>query len=383
MDSLSGRIRRVRFQKAFWCVAEFDVSEGEHKGTVVITGDLPGIRLGDTCDLFGDWVEDAKFGRQFKVKKSVQKERSGVELFLQEMPGIGPVKAKQIRELFGDQDVFDVIAKKPDELRKIAGLTDAKIKAIHSELVARKIEIDLFVKCQALGLSPYIIGKIKQHFTDNGPAEIRGLPHKVAEYALAAVQTDPYKLVEVDGIGFLTADKIAQKVGIKGDNPSRCWAAIDWVLKEIEESEGSSIIDANMMLAALKGRERGPGGEQPPVKLAPAVPEDLIYSVLANMAKIGRVIVTDKWIQRRAARECEQSIAAEIAMRFGVSEAVRGQTDFYDKQPDPAATAEAAVDALRRIAPAQPDPTPASPASRFADPIYDNPPPIIEDDLPF
>lgn len=298
-SQITGLLKRFRFQngKGGWAVATFEVNQEE----VTVVGPLPGLHQGDRCELFGEFVKDARWGDQFKCTKAIPTTTSGIEEFLNLLSDIGPKRAALIKEQFGD-DIWKVIENAPERLREISGLTDERITRIREEYLERKEDKEVLVWCLDKGVTPYQVGLIQAHFERR---------------TLSVLKKTPYKIVEAKGIGFLTADAIARKLGVKADSKERCRAAIAFVLKEIEESEGSTLVHGGIVMACLKGLERGPGGVEPPVRLQPVVPQPVIYEVLREMIKEGEVHLVGELVQSAESLQCEVRVAAGVVRFLG------------------------------------------------------------------
>ena len=132
--TLDGTLERITFRNPDngYTVARLSSREGE----VTIVGSLVGIEEGMPVRLSGEWVDDRKWGRQFKVATCVPdspKTVVGIEKFLGSklFPGIGPALAKRIVEKFG-REALDVISKTPDRLTEVIGIGSQR--AIHPEV---------------------------------------------------------------------------------------------------------------------------------------------------------------------------------------------------------------------------------------------------------
>ena len=225
----------------------------------------------------GWWVRDKEHGLQFKagtMKTVPPTTADGIERYLGSglVKGIGPVLAKKLVGRFGT-DVLDVIEKRPAELETVDGIGPKRRERIaYAWQEARQVrEIMLFLHSHGVSTS-----RAMRIFKTYG------------EQAIERVRENPYMLAkDIHGIGFATADQIAQKVGIPKDSLDRARAGIDHVLLEAtlgwtlrpaageaqarggeavrsvgSHSRASSVADAHERLAA-PGGDRGRTADLP------------------------------------------------------------------------------------------------------------------------
>lgn len=174
-------------------------------------------RKGQKMNLHGDWVVHKKYGRQFKVIQTDIPENvtsSDIEIFLQNIKGIGPKRAKKIADTFG-RDSIEIIEKEPARLKEI-GIPESTIERIYKEIVDNKEFNKVKLSLLPLGLSLNTIKKAYDKYKENTLNMIKENPYKVAE--------------DVSGIGFIKADEIAKKVGIKSDDVYRIQSGLKYCL---------------------------------------------------------------------------------------------------------------------------------------------------------
>jgi exodeoxyribonuclease V alpha subunit len=189
---------------------------------LTVVGALLGAQPGESLRLHGRWSSHPKFGRQFEVESyttvlpaTVQ----GIQRYLGSglIKGIGPVFAERIVAHFG-VDTLQIIEDSPARLIEVPGLgpkRTAKITAAWEEQQAIK---EVMVFLQGVGVSTSLAVRIFK---------------KYADQSIAVVRDEPYRLAaDVWGIGFKTADTIAQSVGIPHDSPQRIQAGLQYTLSE-------------------------------------------------------------------------------------------------------------------------------------------------------
>ncbi len=188
-------------------------------------GSLPGVQPGESLRLTGRFIVDKRYGEQFKVESCLTIQPStltGMEKYLGSglVRGIGRVMAKRLVERFGFE-TFEVIEQRSERLTEVEGIGPkrrAHIVAAWAEQRAVK-EVMLFL--QAHGVSPSFAVRIYKTY---------------GERAIATVRENPYQLaVDVFGIGFKTADRIAGELGIERSSPRRAEAGLLHVLGELAD----------------------------------------------------------------------------------------------------------------------------------------------------
>ena len=196
-------------------------------GVVALVGVMPGIEVGETIEAEGQWVRDPKFGPQFKVqwfKPSLPTGVKGIEVYLASgaIKGVGPVTAKRIVETFGEA-TFDVLDNDLDRLVEVRGIKKGKtLQKISAGWRAARGDRELITFLGEHGVSPTIAARLRKFY---------------GEKALSIVRANPYRLAaDVRGIGFMRADVIARKIGIRADAPERIDAALGHVLERQAEA---------------------------------------------------------------------------------------------------------------------------------------------------
>ncbi|WP_436529644.1 SF1B family DNA helicase RecD2 [Actinoplanes sp. HUAS TT8] len=193
---------------------------------LTVVGALLGAQPGESLRLSGWWSSHPQYGRQFEVVSyttvlpaTVQ----GIRRYLGSglVKGIGPVFAERIVDHFG-LETLDIIEGSPGRLIEVTGLgpkRTAKITAAWAEQKAIK-EVMLFL--QGVGVSTSIAVRIYKKYGDA---------------SISVVKNSPYKLAsDVWGIGFKTADTIAQAVGIPHDSPERVKAGLQYTLSQATDN---------------------------------------------------------------------------------------------------------------------------------------------------
>jgi exodeoxyribonuclease V alpha subunit len=252
--TIDGTVERVAFHNAdtTYTVAKVTTKEGE----VTIVGKLMGVDEGMPLRLRGTWEVDKKYGRQFKVTEYemiTPKTAVGIEKFLgsKAFQGIGPSLAKRIVEKFGTE-TLDVIEKKPERLTEVIGIGGQRAKTIAKVFADQRDVQEVMVFLYGVGVSGAFAARIVKRYGKD---------------AIRVVKQNPYRLAhEVWGIGFRTADSIAEKLGIARDAPERLEAGLLHALETSVDDGNIHLPDEELLQKAAELLMIAP--EQLPPRLA-------------------------------------------------------------------------------------------------------------------
>jgi len=220
--SLEGVLERVVFtnEESAWSVVRLIVPGRQDLVTAV--GNLLGIQPGENLRLAGEWIDDPKYGRQFKVSSYQTVPPStvgGIEKYLGSglIRGIGKVMASRLVKAFG-KETLDVIENHPERLREVEGIGAGRSSAIRSAWIEQRDIKEVMVFLQSYGVSTQYAIRIYKTY---GPA------------AVDLVRENPYRLaLDIHGIGFKSADRIATALGIDPAAPQRLEAGVLHLLSE-------------------------------------------------------------------------------------------------------------------------------------------------------
>ena len=184
---------------------------------------IAGIRV----DMSGEWQKDAKYGTQFAMggyKEVVPPTRQGVEAYLSSglIKGIGPKTAARIYDAFGE-DTLRVLDDDPDALLTVKGISRAKLRRICDSYIASRGARDIVTLLTPYGVTPNRAVSIYRRYGAD---------------AVDVVKNHPYRLCEMTGIGFITADAIATAMGPDKTSPERIAAGLLHTLKDAESKGG-------------------------------------------------------------------------------------------------------------------------------------------------
>lgn len=248
MDTIHGYIERITFQSE---ESGFTVAQLQQPGRsdlTCIVGTMPTLQPGETVRCSGEWKRHLIHGRQFEVKEyhlEAPADIVGIQKYLGSglVKGIGPVYAKRIVEQFG-LSTLDIIDKSPKKLLEVEGIGAKRIGQIQSCWEEQKTIRDVMVFLQSYGVTPTFAQKIFKTFGTSSVAIVRDNPYQLAK--------------EIRGVGFKTADGLAEKLGIKKESPQRIDAGIEYVLSELSDEghvcypEDEFLTEAEKMLEVSK-----------------------------------------------------------------------------------------------------------------------------------
>lgn len=191
-----------------------------HRDEVTVVGSLPAVNPGEWLTAEGAWVRDREFGLQFRAEllsSTAPTTNEGIEKYLGSglVKGIGPVYAKKLVHKFGDK-IFDIIEGYSARLEEVGGIGPKRRRCIKGAWAEQKIirEIMVFLHSNGVGTSRAV--RIYKTYGENAIEEVRANPYKLAQ--------------DIPGIGFKTADQIAQRIGIPFDSLIRARAGLRQVL---------------------------------------------------------------------------------------------------------------------------------------------------------
>lgn len=223
MEKICGTVDTIIFasQDNRFTVLKLSPEKLSTQITVTLNGIAP--LIGQLLDIEGEWVKHPKFGQQFKAttyKTVAPTEISGIEKFLASgaINGIGPAMAKKIVAEFGEK-TLEIIAKSPNELLKVPGIGKKTAEKISASYLEQSELTEIMVWLENHGISNTYAGKIFA---------------KYGSFAIDIMEKDIYRLFQdIEGIGFLTADKLAFNLGIQREDKRRIISGIDYALMQL------------------------------------------------------------------------------------------------------------------------------------------------------
>lgn len=220
---VEGVLERITYanEESGYTVARVDTGRGSGD-LLTVVGSLLGAQPGESLRMEGRWGSHPQYGKQFTVENYrtvLPATIQGIRRYLGSglIKGIGPRIADRIVEHFGT-DTLDVIEAEPKRLVEVPGLGPKRTKLIGAAWEEQKAIKEVMVFLQGVGVSTSIAVRIYKKYGDA---------------SISVVNNQPYRLAaDVWGIGFLTADRIAQAVGIPHDSPERVKAGLQYALSQ-------------------------------------------------------------------------------------------------------------------------------------------------------
>lgn len=222
---LSGQIEKITFtnEENGYTIARIKIDGRPDLVTVV--GYLMSPTPGEMLNMRGEWVTHPKFGEQFKVteyKTAIPATIFGIQKYLGSglIKGLGPVIACRIVKQFGEK-TLDVIENDIEKLSMVEGIGKKRIAMIQNAWAEQKEIRDVMLFLQSHGVGSGYATKIFKQYGNR---------------SVAIVNENPYRLaMDIFGIGFVTADSIAEKLGFPKDSPKRIEVGILYVLHQLSD----------------------------------------------------------------------------------------------------------------------------------------------------
>ncbi|MFG2642890.1 ATP-dependent RecD-like DNA helicase [Streptomyces sp. NPDC048370] len=301
---VEGVLERVTYanEESGYTVARVDTGRGGGD-LLTVVGALLGAQPGESLRMEGRWGSHPQYGKQFTVENYttvLPATIQGIRRYLGSglIKGIGPVFADRITQHFG-LDTLDILEEAPARLIEVPGLGPKRTRNITAAWEEQKAIKEVMVFLQGVGVSTSIAVRIYKKYGDASISVVRNQPYRLA--------------ADVWGIGFLTADRIAQAVGIPHDSPDRVRAGLQYALSQSTDQghcflpEEQLIRDAVKLLQVDTGlviecladlaadpegvvRESVPGPEGEPVTAVYLVPFHRAELSLAG--QVGRLLRT-------------------------------------------------------------------------------------------
>jgi ATP-dependent exoDNAse (exonuclease V) alpha subunit len=239
-EPLTGAVERVTFHSegSGFCVLRVKVRG--HCDLVTVVGTAATITPGEYIEGDGWWVTDRTHGLQFKtqhLRVVPPSPLEGIEKYLGSgmVKGIGPHFAKKLVQAFGEA-VFDIIAQTPNRLTELDGIGPKRKQRVVDAWVEQKVIREIMVFLHSHGV---------------GTARAVRIYKTYGNEAIARVQENPYRLaLDIHGIGFKTADALAQCLGIPRDAMIRAQAGVRHVLQEFAEDGHCAVHQEELIEAA-------------------------------------------------------------------------------------------------------------------------------------
>jgi exodeoxyribonuclease V alpha subunit len=236
-EQLAGSVERVTFhsEETGFCVLRVKVRG--HRDLETVVGTAPSITPGEYVECEGWWVTDRTHGLQFKtvhLRVVPPTTLEGIEKYLGSgmVKGIGPHFAKKLVHAFGEQ-VFEVIEQTPERMTELDGIGPKRKKRVVDAWAEQKVIRSIMVFLHSHGVGTARAVRIYKTYGDDAIAKVRENPYRLA--------------LDIHGIGFKTADALAQRLGIPKDAVIRAQAGVRHVLQEFADDGHCAVIQNELV----------------------------------------------------------------------------------------------------------------------------------------
>ncbi len=303
LTDLQGQIERITYanEDNGFTIARVKVSG--RTGLVTVVGDIMSPSPGTILKMKGEWTNHPKYGEQFKVAQysiEVPATAYGIEKYLGSglIKGIGPEMAGRIVRRFGEQ-TLDIIDREIEKLSVVEGIGKKRIRMIGQAWDEQKEIRGVMLFLHDHGLGPGYAARIFKQYGNR---------------SIAILKENPYRLaMDIFGIGFITADKIAEKLGFARDSELRAEAGIIYILHQCAD-EGHVYYPHEQLLE--KCRE------------ILEIDREIITRALDKVGKEKRVIIEDpskngKAVYLAKYHVCETGIAGRLKRLMAAPKLIR------------------------------------------------------------
>lgn len=200
----------------------------EGRREITIVGTLPQLHPGEQAVFTGEWIAHPQYGRQLKCTAvALQKPTTllGIERYLGSgvIHGVGPSTARMIVQHFGEE-TLTVLSEHPERLQEVPKMGKKRWKQIAESYREQAGAREAMVFLQSYGIPAALSVKISKLYGERTPAVIRENPYRLCE--------------DLEGVGFLTADRIGTALGVPPDSEGRICAALKYILKDMAAAQG-------------------------------------------------------------------------------------------------------------------------------------------------
>lgn len=240
-------------------------------------------------DMKGHWSNNPSHGLQFEVEKYdevIVPSKEGIVAYLSsgQIKGIGPVMAERIFDTFG-MKTLDVLDKEPERLVEIRGISSTKLEKITQSYLENRGARDVVAFLTPHGITA---NRAVQFYREYG------------NKAMEIVQNHPYRLCEIDGIGFRTADRIALNMGVSRLSPERVDEGILYTLKEQEGKGHLCIKKEKFIKECMKTLD------------TPELTGQMIGVRASRMVYSGKLVMYQDCVYRKKTSEAEDRLAKRV-----------------------------------------------------------------------
>ncbi len=237
---VEGDVERVTFESAESAFRVVKIAVEGRADKVTVVGSFAPVAVGARVRVRGVLVNDKRHGEQLRAESVTElapATLAGIEKYLGSgmIKGVGEAYAKRIVQAFG-LDTLRVLDETPERLHEVAGLGARRIESVVDAWRDQRAIRDVMVFLQAHGASPSLAARIFKRY---------------GARSVGIVSSDPYRLsLDVWGVGFKTADKIAASLGIARDSPERMQAGVLQCMQTVTESGHVFVVEDELVVHA-------------------------------------------------------------------------------------------------------------------------------------
>jgi len=287
-----GSLERVVFHNADNGYTVLRLLPEGKKDTVAVVGHMAGPNAGALLRIRGTWQNDPRWGRQIRMEsyeEVLPATTEGIRLYLASglIKGVRASLAERIVKRFG-VDTLRILDEEPERLREVAGVGPKNLARIIQAWQAHQGMRDLMLFLQPHGVSAAYGVRIYRHY---------------GQAALEIVRENPYRLaMDIHGIGFLTADTVALKLGFDREHPLRAQAGLLYTLRQA--SDEGHIYYPRDALIELAGRQ---------LDIAPGLLDEAVNVLLGEERLVSEDLDGTEGIFLKRFHHCESKIAYYLA----------------------------------------------------------------------
>ena len=332
MEHIRGVVERITYQNEQNGYSVIKCRVKNYADLVTVVGSMPEVHVGSVLYIGGSWRVDPKYGRQFAMEtfeETLPATAYGIEKYLGSglVRGVGPKFAKRIVEKFG-KDTLTVIEEEPDRLLSVPGIGKTRVERIKKSWAEQKEIKNIMLFLQGHDVSTAHATRIYKTYGND---------------SIKTVQENPYRLADdIWGIGFKTADTIAEKMGFGHEKYARLRSGLMYTLNKLSEGghcfatremllkTGTELLDVDESLLSMSLDEMIRAEDviteeipAPPEQAAVAPPQKAIYLPPFYFSEVGVV--------KRMKAVLENSAGFRIRTD-GLTERIRQKTGMvYDQ----------------------------------------------------
>lgn len=241
MQKLRCVVERITYQNPENGYSVMKVKVKDYSDLVTLVGNLLEVPIGSVLLCEGVWKVDKRYGSQFVAEtweEVMPATLYGIEKYLGSglVKGIGPKFAQLIVSKFG-LDTIDIIETDINRLYEVPGIGKKRVEKIQESWEKQKDIKNVMLFLQGYGVSTAYAAKIYRQYGKDSIDTVKGNPYRLAD--------------DIWGIGFKTADGIANKMGYENNDPRRCKSGINYTLSELAD-EGHVYAEEKQLVKSAK-----------------------------------------------------------------------------------------------------------------------------------